>query len=198
MDFISCRNLLIYLDTPAQQKAIATFHYALNENGCLMLGKSETIGTSIRLFTTPLNKKVKIYTRKKDSNSLSDITPRVLQTSLSENNTQIRAIPPKKSTTINGNVSTAFDAFLFTQHVPASVVINQDLEILQFRGETSLYLQNSSGKASFNILKMANIEITFELRNAIYHAIKTKQTVRKTGIEINREKNGAAIRIVDI
>jgi len=200
MDFISCCNMLIYLDTTAQKKAISTFHYALNENGCLMLGKSETIGTSMQLFTTPLNKKIKIYTRKKDSssNSLSEITSRVLQTSLSQKNNQTLSIPKKNLATTNGNLSTAFDSFLLKQHVPASVVINHDLEILQFRGATSLYLQNSSGKASFNILKMANLEITFELRNAIHHAIKTKQTVRKTGIEMNREKTGTAIRIVDI
>ncbi|MDO8366675.1 MAG: CheR family methyltransferase [Saprospiraceae bacterium] len=66
MDFISCRNFLIYLDTSAQKKALSTFHYALNESGCLMLGKSETIGNSTALFT-PLNKKYKVYTRKKNS-----------------------------------------------------------------------------------------------------------------------------------
>jgi len=51
MDFISCRNLLIYLDNAAQKKSISTFHYALNDGGCLMLGKSETIGTADELFT---------------------------------------------------------------------------------------------------------------------------------------------------
>jgi two-component system, chemotaxis family, CheB/CheR fusion protein len=64
MDFISCRNLLIYLDAYAQKKAIATFHYALHEGGCLMLGKSETIGAATPLFSM-LNKKYKIYARKK-------------------------------------------------------------------------------------------------------------------------------------
>jgi len=200
MDFISCRNMLIYLDSPAQKKVIATFHYALNENGCLMLGKSETIGTSLQLFTNPLNKKIKIYTRKKDSGTrtLSKITPRILQTTLSQRNSTLTAVSKKSSAAMNGNLGSAFDSFLLTQHVPASVVINHDLEILQFRGATSLYLQNSSGKASFNILKMANIEITFELRNAIHHAIKTKQMVRKTGIEMNRDKSENAVRIVDL
>jgi len=200
MDFISCRNMLIYLDTSAQKKIIATFHYALNENGCLMLGKSETIGTSLHLFTTPLNKKFKIYTRKNNSNShsISEITSRILQTTTTQMNNQTSSIPKKNTTTTNGNLGSAFDTYLLMQHVPASVVINHDLEILQFRGATSSYLQNSSGKASFNILKMANIEITFELRNAIHHAIKTKKTVRKIGIEMNRKKTGTAIRIVDI
>jgi two-component system CheB/CheR fusion protein len=77
MDFISCRNMLIYLDTTAQKKAISTFHYALNDGGCLMLGKSETIGTSAQLFTI-LDKKFKFYSEKK----IQDYVP--FQTSLHE------------------------------------------------------------------------------------------------------------------
>src|SRR4030095_248115 len=59
-------NLLIYFDVAAQKKAILTFHYALNENGYLMLGKSESIGQSAQLFTSS-NKKLRIYQRKKNS-----------------------------------------------------------------------------------------------------------------------------------
>ncbi len=198
MDLISCRNLLIYLEPPAQKKALATFHYALNDNGCLMLGKSETISSSAHLFTTSLNKKCKIYIRKNNTsaNRLSDITPRILQTNSIQKN--INLLPKKLPAITNNNLSTAFDTFLLAQYMPASVVINADLEILQFRGATSLYLQNASGKASLNILKMAHIEITFELRNAIHHAIKIKQTVRKTGIEMNRDKPENLLRIVNL
>ncbi|MFY7964685.1 MAG: CheR family methyltransferase, partial [Chitinophagaceae bacterium] len=198
MDLISCRNLLIYLEPPAQKKALATFHYALNDNGCLMLGKSETIGASANLFTTSINNKCKIYTRKNSSvtNRLTDITPRILQEKSIQKS--INTIPKKFSASTNGNLSNAFDAFLLAQYMPASVVINTDLEILQFRGATALYLQNASGKASLNVLKMAHIEIKFELRNAIHHAIKTKTTVRKTGIEMNRDKPENLLRIVNL
>lgn len=199
MDFISCRNLLIYLDTPAQKRAIATFHYALNENGFLLLGKSETIGSSLQLFTPGVDKKIKLYIRKKNKGkgSLTDITPGILQKSValkinSENKAPIKLLSQKD------NLGNTFDSYLLTKHVPASVVINQDLEILQFRGATSLYLKNSAGKASLNILKMAHPEITFELRNAIHHAIKTKKTVRKTGIEMNREMSGNALRLINL
>ncbi len=40
VDLISCCNLLIYLDTAAQKRVFSTFHYALKENGYLVLGKS--------------------------------------------------------------------------------------------------------------------------------------------------------------
>ncbi len=199
MDFISCRNFLIYLDTMAQKKAISTFHYALNDGGYLMLGKSETIGTSASLFTI-LNKKFKFYTRKKNSGSLRnpDITTRLTPTGLPEKNIPAITIPKKAPVSASTNLGNAFDALLLAQYVPASVIINYDLEILQFKGQTAPYLQNSSGKASFNILKMAHLEITFELRNAIHQAIKTKQIVRKTGIEMNRDVTKSLAQIINI
>ncbi len=207
MDLISCRNLLIYLDTPAQKKAIAIFHYALNERGYLMLGKSETIGTSLQLFTPSINKKYKIYLRKNISgiHRIPEISRPVTQqvntkkgVVLPEKNITPTLLNKKNSVATNGNLGNTFDSVLLLQYVPASVVINYDLDILQFRGPTSLYLQQSPGKASFNILKMVHIEITFELRNAIHTAIKTKQPVRKTGIELNRDKPGVALRLVNL
>ena len=197
MDFISCRNFLIYLDTSAQKKAISTFHYALNDGGYLMLGKSETIGTSTQLFTV-LNKKYKFYGRKKNSGSLRipEMVTRNSQISISDKNGSSNIV--SKKITVAHALSNAFDAMLLAQYAPASVIINHDLDILQFRGPTNLYLQNPSGKASFNILKMAHLEITFELRNAIHHAIKTKQIVRKTGIEMNRDTLKNTIQIINI
>ncbi len=198
MDFISCRNFMIYLDTNAQKKAIATFHYSLNENGYLLLGKSETIGASTQLFTIA-NKKCKIYIRKKNSGTLRipETPARFLQSAVTETNL-LSAMPKKSKPSATRNFGEAFDAMLLEKYVPASVVINHDLEILQFRGQTSFFLENPTGKASFNILKMAHIEITFELRNAIHHAIKTKQTVKKTGIEMNREIDGNVMRNITI
>jgi chemotaxis methyl-accepting protein methylase/signal transduction histidine kinase/chemotaxis response regulator CheB len=200
VDFISCRNLLIYLDTAAQKKAISTFHYALNDKGCLMLGKSETVGSLTQLFTASPDKKNKIYIRKKDSNTRSTayILPRLPQKSNVVKALHQATHSQKMASTFIGNLGSAFDSVLLTKYVPASVVINHDLDILQFRGNTSLYLQNSSGKASLNILKMVHPEMTFELRNAIHQAIKTKQAVYKTGIEMYRDITGTALRTVNL
>src|SRR6185295_20384614 len=38
LDLISCRNLLIYLDTFAQRRVLRTFHYALRPHGMLFVG----------------------------------------------------------------------------------------------------------------------------------------------------------------
>jgi len=197
MDFISCRNLLIYLDVAAQKKAINTFHYALNDGGCLLLGKSETIGASRQLFSAPINK---VYTRKKNNEKIRilEVTPRKLKAQIINESTIPMVAQKRIPAVANGNLGTRLDSFLLEEYVPASVVVNYDLEVLQFRGDTSAYLQNTTGKASLNILKMAHLEISFELRNAIHHTIKTKQKVSKTGIEMNRDKSGTAKRIVNI
>ena len=199
MDFISCRNFLIYLETEAQKKAFATFHYALNEAGFLMLGKAETIGTSTQLFT-PLNKTYKIYSRKNHSgpHRIAELKPRISHTILKPQNNSARVLPKKMPLQAGINLGNAFDAVLMAQYVPASVIINYDLEILQFRGHTSLYLKQLAGKASFNILKMVNVEITFELRNAIHHAIKSKQKVSKADIEMDRDITKNTLHVVHI
>ncbi|HYC29919.1 MAG TPA: CheR family methyltransferase, partial [Chitinophagaceae bacterium] len=63
LDFISCCNLMIYLDTAMQKKMLAAFYDALNPEGYLMLGESETIAAAAQLFAQ-LEKKYKIYARK--------------------------------------------------------------------------------------------------------------------------------------
>jgi two-component system, chemotaxis family, CheB/CheR fusion protein len=57
LDLISCFNLMIYLDTVLQKKLLATFYYALNAEGYLVLGKSESIGAAPQMFTQ-LEKKI--------------------------------------------------------------------------------------------------------------------------------------------
>lgn len=44
LDIITCRNMLIYLDVPAQKHALANLHFSLKESGRLFLGPSESLG----------------------------------------------------------------------------------------------------------------------------------------------------------
>ncbi len=189
LDFVSCCNLFIYLDNTAQKKAVRTFHYSLNDNGFLMVGKSESIDLSTNLFV-PYNKKFKIYLRKK-SNGVAIIpalSPRFTSNQSGTvdvaNNTRIAQNGIKKKVSASlSNLEASIDAVLLKEFIPANVTINYSMEVQQFKGPTELYLTNPSGKATFNILKMAKPEIAFELRNAISKVIKTKHRIIRTGIE---------------
>ena len=203
LDFISCCNLFIYFDNSAQKKAVNTFHYALNEDGFLMLGKSENISHSANLFTS-FNKKYKIFSRKITSGSrtLPAVLPRYAPQIYIENgNLELPKSKTKKNIAVNHNgLDNAIDALLITEFMPASVVINYQMEIVQFRGNTDLFLTHPKGKATFNILKMARPEIAFELRNTISKIIKTKNRIRKGGIElkINEKVKIVSIEIVPL
>ncbi len=201
LDFISCCNLFIYLDTAAQKKAVNTFHYALNSDGFLMLGKSENISHSAHLFASS-NKKYKIFSRNKNAESqrFPELFPRFVQPPVSEKNIPLAGQNKTQNPIVTRPVNqqgldNAIDAVLVSEFMPASVVINYQMEILQFRGTTDLFLTHPKGKATFNILKMARPDIAFELRNAISKVIKTKRRIRKTGIEL---KTNSAVKIISL
>ncbi len=187
MDFISCRNMLIYFEPAAQKQVFNILHFALKEHGYLMLGKAETIGTPSSFFILT-NKNFKIFSRKINSGSkkIPELAP-YFRPKAVKNKTNILAA--KTSLTNPATVENAIDSVLLSNYIPACVVINKDMEILQSKGPISTFLKFAVGKASLNILKLTRPEFSFELRNLIHKAMQTKKTVVKSGIEIKAESS---------
>ena len=184
IDLISCCNLLIYLDNVLQKKVFANFHYSLVKNGYLILGKSETNGSSAQLFT-PADKKAKIYIKKSDvvSKAMFDLNYNVPESESAEAKPmQKREVKEVRS---NPNLEKKIDEVLLSQYIPPAVVVTHDLEIVQFRGSTGMYLEPSSGKASLNLLVWARTGLALELRSAANKVIKTGEPEKREGIEIN-------------
>ncbi|HYU14861.1 MAG TPA: chemotaxis protein CheB, partial [Candidatus Acidoferrum sp.] len=63
VDLITCRNLLIYLNSEAQARILPLFHYALRPRGVLFLGTSESVGRFGDLFDR-LDPKWKLFARR--------------------------------------------------------------------------------------------------------------------------------------
>ena len=182
LDLISCCNLLIYLDTPLQKRIMATFHYSLTNSGHLVLGKSETVGTSSYLFGQ-VEKKYKIYFKKKETTvkAVFDMNYRFPETDTAAKSN--KGIAQKKLMADN-DLEKLVDNLLLKRYTPASVLVTGDLDIVQFRGATGLYLEPMPGKASLNLLKMAKPGLGFELRNVVHKAKKTGEAAKKAGLEI--------------
>jgi two-component system CheB/CheR fusion protein len=179
LDLISCCNVLIYLNTNTHKKVLTTFHYSLNDTGYLLLSKSESIGTS-KLFTQS-DKKIKIYSRKKGIRTLPDLT--------TAGNRQVKAKLEAISKITNSITDVAdsestISNLLHNRFMPAYVVINNLLDIVQFKGDTTRFLTPPTGKATFNILKMARPEIAFELREAITQTMASEKETIKKGVEL--------------
>jgi len=179
LDLITCRNVLIYLGASLQKKLLPTFHYGLKPTGFLMLGTSETVGDSTDLFDL-VDRKNKIYARKLVSSRLN------LNLTASQYALDTLSLQPTVSEEAQSELSLQKEAdrIVLQQFTPVGVVINADLEILQFRGQTSAYLEPAPGKASLNLLKMAKAELRLELRTMIHQAKKQEIPIRKTGISL--------------
>ena len=186
LDIISCCNLMIYLDTPLQKKVMATFHHSLNNNGCLILGKSETVGASAYLFSQ-LDKKLKIYGKKKEAAPKAAFEMNYRVPELGRLSASSSLPPLKKIKNDEMDLDTAVDAVLLKKFTPASVVVNYDLDILLFRGSTGLFLEPSPGKASLNLMKMAKQGLGFELRNIVHKSKKSGEAVKKEGLELTAD-----------
>lgn len=182
LDLVSCCNLLIYLDIHLQKKVLSTFHYGLNDKGYLILGKSETVGNVGHLFSQ-VDKKVKIYIKKRDLTAKSVFDTNFLpEGSRAVGAAKLSSVQKVKSD--EADLDKSIDTLLLHRFTPPSVVIDRDLDILQFRGATGVFFEPTPGKASLNLLKMARPGLVFELRNAVHKAQKTGEAVKKTGLEL--------------
>lgn len=191
LDLISCCNLLIYLEPMLQKKIMTTFHYSLNNLGYLVLGKSETIGASVNLFGQ-MDKKQKIYAKKKDvaSKAFFELTFKNPET---EKESKPLTTPKMKSE--DNDLDKMVDRLLLKKFTPPSVVVNGDLEIVQFRGSTGLFLEPAPGKASLNLLKMARPGLAFELRNIVHKSGKSGEAETKSWEETAGEAKVKRITI---
>ncbi|HEY1348760.1 MAG TPA: HAMP domain-containing sensor histidine kinase [Ktedonobacteraceae bacterium] len=79
------------------------------------------------------------------------------------------------------------ETLLPERYISASVVIDNNWEIVHFRGNTSLYLALPSGKASFHILDMAQRGLVRGLRTAIAHARKKGRPVKRECLQWQNE-----------
>lgn len=183
LDLVSCRNVLIYLEPLLQRKAFLTFHYALKPNGYLLLGSSETVGSDTDLFSV-VDAQQKLYLKK-------NTRVRFPLAGAFESSMRDAHAPPKEDTMHENHhlhesdVQKEADQLLLLRYTPASVVIDADMEILQFRGHTGPYLEPASGKASFNLLKMARSGLRLGLRLAIHAAIRNGQAVTREGLQMS-------------
>ena len=175
VDLVSCRNVMIYLEPVLQKRALTTFHYALNQNGYLMLGKSESIGSNTELFS-PYNNTEKIYQRRGAIGRIMNVTSTGREQSFKDIDKSIQ-----RGNT-NRDVFKIADEAMLNGFMPPSVLLNDRFDIIQFRGVTETWLTPPPGRPSFNILKMARDGLSFELRNLLHVAKTTYSQARKFGI----------------
>lgn len=190
MDLISCRNVLIYMEPFLQKKALATFHYALKESGYLLLGRSETTAPANDLFL-PFDRKEKIYIRKPGRAKYLPVSA-----GRSEN-VPVETEKPGRNEPGRNDFQKSADTLLLSRFSPPGVIVNDQLEIVEFRGSTSSWLQPAPGKPSLNILKLTKDGLAFELRNALHKSrtLKQAQTCEHIALEASGKQHWITLEV---
>ena len=194
LDLISCRNLLIYLGPVLQQRVIPAMHYGLKPTGYLMLGGSESLGAFSDHFTL-IDKKHKIYQKKKTA-------ARLVTYFTGFDYTQRKSEEPRSSNLPETvlTVEKEIERLLVNRYIPASVVVNEQLEIVQFHGRTGAFLEPAPGHPTFSLSKMAREGLLVDLRSALSKAKKDNSTVRKEGVVVksNGSKHAVDLEVVPL
>jgi len=166
LDILTCRNMLIYMESELQQKLIALFNYSLNTGGIMLLGNAETLGNYTDGFQD-IDAKLKIFKRisKPLGSELIDIP-----SSFYHHKTRITE--PKMQPKVVENIQTLADQILLQHFSPPSVLVNDKGDILYITGRTGKYLEPVAGKANWNIYAMAREGLRRELPRAFRKALQ--------------------------
>jgi len=189
LDILCCRNFLIYVNVETQKKLLPLMHYALNPEGLLILGTSESIGGFGHLFS-PLDHKWKIFRRTEVRERLSFEMP--------------ARVPPREHTDLpvtekakesEMDIFYAAQRALLDRYGPPSVLVTAEGDIIYVNGRTGTYLEPSSGKVNVNVFAMAREGLREELGIAIHNAAKQKTIVTRSGVKI---KSNGGFSTVDL
>ncbi len=189
IDLVSCRNLLIYMDSELQKKVLPLFHYTLNRDGILFLGTSESIGEFTDLFH-PIDRKWKIFQRKH-----AFVERAMDHPGLPFYHGHKLVDNDEKKVPVDMDIQHVAKKVILENFALPGVLVNEKYEIIHFMGKTDKYLETPVGQASFNILSMAREGLRFKLNTALHNAVRQK---RKTTYDSLRIKNNGEFRTVNL
>ncbi len=187
MDLVSCRNVLVYMESTLQRRVLTTLHYALKSDGFLVLGPSESVGASKDLFES--NPDIRnIYRRR-------DVTPSPVYDPTKQDRAQMRQtdIRTRRGPWGEPELQKEADRVLLDRYAPPGVVVNTDLQAIYFRGRTTRYLMHPSGSASLDLMRMAPEPLAIEIRNLVKE-VQKKSTVAKSD-DIRFEVEGSTVTV---
>lgn len=189
LDLLSCRNMLIYMETELQQKLISLFRYSIRPQGIMILGTSESLGASAESFVE-CDEKAKIF-QPSDRTGLADLVNFPSSFSRSPSDGPKSDIPVKSI----DNIQALADQVILQNFAPPSVLVNSKGDIVYVGGRTGKYLEPAAGKANWNVYAMARKGLREILPRAFRSVLESSDKVVFTGLPI---KTDSGIHVVDV
>ena len=189
LDLLCCRNLLIYLERPQQERILRLFHYTMRSGGAMMLGSSESLGAVNNLFETA-DSRWKIFTRRDVGGALHGTIdfPTGSGADVVQSTEQRDTTGPRRT-----SLAALTQQALLAHFSPTAVLVDSEGEIIHIQGRTGKYLEAVTGPASYNILDMARRGLRLELSSALREASGAEETIVRRGVTV--QTNGEWERI---
>ncbi|HEY1690575.1 MAG TPA: chemotaxis protein CheB [Polyangiaceae bacterium] len=180
IDLITCRNMLIYLQPPAQQKALSLFHFALNRGGVLFLGPSESPGHLAPDYET-VDKHWRLYRKFSDVRVPVDL--RLSQASRTAEivTAQNKARPPRHSM---AHLLATYDTLL-DDHMPPSLLVDDRGELVHAFGGASRVLRPRDGRQGLEVVELVEPDLKLVLAGGIKRAFADPSAVAFNGVQLD-------------
>ncbi len=172
VDFVSCRNMLIYLEPVAQNRVIATFHFSLKPNGYLFLGPSEGTAELGSEFDT-LDRQWKIFCKSSDARL-------PLDRRMSLGVAPIR-MPSNMPLYSASKLPKVYDQLL-NNYMPTGVLVNDRREVVHIFGNANQYMQPSVGRMSNDLVSLTQGDLRIAISSVIQNGFKKGQRATLKGI----------------
>ncbi len=183
MNLISCRNVLIYLQSNLQQQVLRNLHFSLASKGILFLGEAETLGYIEPEFQY-LDKKNKIYQKRRD------IRLNVPIKGLEKISRQLLPyVSPKPSTEnrLEPMLDVAFSYFLQKNNATC-LLVDREHKLFHAFNDNINVLKVPSGRTTTDITKMIVADLQLPLITALHRAKRERSPVSYLGIKMEREQ----------
>ncbi|MCI4678928.1 response regulator [Rhodoblastus acidophilus] len=184
LDFVSCRNLLIYLGPEAQAKVMALFHFALREGGVLLLGGAETVGEPHGCFTA-ISKSERIFrhTARGRPGDFGFLGGDGVRIPARQGQGQGQGRAPTRETIL----AELCRRLVLEHYTPAAVLINRKNERLFSLGPTDRYLFVPPGQPTHDLLATARQGLGAKLRSAIQRVFQENAPVTVAGCRVDHD-----------
>lgn len=193
INILSCRNLLIYLNTELQNRVIPIFHFSLLSGGVLFLGNSENVSRHQTLFA-PVDRKNRVFRRLDTATRVIPDFPLSPRTRVSEPaSASYRSVP--QVARLAANVTRQAEA-IAERYAPAYVVVDPQGEVLHFSGRTGRFLEPVAGVASLSVTNLVHRDLRTDLRAALHRASSERRRVELPRLIVQTEGRATVVNVV--
>jgi len=189
LDMIVCRNLFIYLKPESQSRVLGVFHMAIKPGGFLFMGSSETLGNLSDAFGV-ISSKHKIYQRKSGSAFKPDGKLPLPYSFASRFSSDRNELAFSKASKRAGFADRIIDQLL-----PPSVLVDENLNIIQVINDINPFLSVKSGRFSQGLSNMVSADLLAIINNIMRRLQKKQSHVIFENVKIEK---GEITQLIDI